>query len=810
MDRYFIDNTWSDTEIIISKDIYGELAFVITPWSENKKEGTITIEYLLEYRFLNNPTLEETREKVINTVDLSWGSQPAIMVDNRVSLIDREESINQERIKYETTRTIFNTNFDHYYKADGTRSVIFNIKDFGYIIDTYNVWHEYIGFTTASVEPIEFELVLPEVSVAMGVFTGTNFTDEENPSVKYQLFQSEYTENIQLALSYDGVNEIIPYRRVSKGTGDVKNYTFTLTDEERNTLRVNAVGSNPATIYYMAKVYRKTPPFVGDLKPFRLIENNNGTWKVSHSEYGEFNLSSNYEIFSRYGDYYIVMNGDMGIRTIPNEYRASVNWGLEIAPNLYLYMSDEIYDEERQYYYCQIHTQHINQELYCECGFGAEDYHYITDRRKFTVIGAEPILDPTLKDVNSTTVALTGDENTFIRHASMVEFTTGAQASKGAEIIEQYVQCGSKVVYNSFYGVIDDPEENEFYFRVRDNRNQSTVTAVFSTMVPYVKPTCNQEVIIDVTDPEDIEAQVIVNISGNYYNGSFGAVHNELILEVRHTDNEGNMGEWERLSDTPTFNNTNNTYKLTVVFPGLRYDKSYVFQCRATDKLNVVETAQYTTRLTPVYDWGEEDFNFNVPVKMNGKTVLRHNTAANNTVLSASGGHIYLRPGGTDETSGQTIINPDGSIDFGGVANFSETANFSEININEMPIADYVIDQGEASMGSNGTWYWRMWASGKAECWGCRNFGNMATNSGWGTLYTSTPLSQNLPEDLFARTPDAININFVHATGAAWICKHNNTAPSAVTTGSFVVVRPVSGNISAPTNIGFHIIGEWY
>ena len=189
---------------------------------------------------------------------------------------------------------------------------------------------------------------------------------------------------------------------------------------------------------------------------------------------------------------------------------------------------------------------------------------------------------------------------------------------------------------------------------------------------------------------------------------------------------------------------------------------------------------------------------------MHDETIIRHNETANNTVLSASGGHIYLRPSGTNSTSGETIIYPDGSVKFGGIVDLS-----NGFEIDGAPLADYVIERGRASMGSNGTWYWCKWASGKAECWGCRNFGTMAVTTAWGNLYRSAFLTQDLPEDVFVTTPDVININIVNSTYGGWICKHENAAPSAVTTGSFIFVRPASATVTAPTYIGFHIIGVW-
>lgn len=424
-------------------------------------------------------------------------------------------------------------------------------------------------------------------------------------------------------------------------------------------------------------------------------------------------------------------------------------------------------------------------------------------QRNLTIIGCNPSSNPTVKDIKEETLALTGDENTFVRYESMAEYAINATASKHATIVSQSVTCGSKTIDDLPYGVIEDVESGTFNFYVLDSRGLAASTAVFKNLVEYVKPTCYQKLTMEMAS--EFGSRVVLKVNGNYYSGSFGAVDNTLLIETRYTDGNGNWGEWQTITETPTFNN--DTYSVETTIEGFSYSKAYVFQCRVTDKLNVVQSAQYTLRIYPVFDWGESDFNFNVPVKMNGKTVLRHGIDTDNTVLSASGGHIYIRPGGTDNTSGETIIYPDGRIQFGGEVTFADGTTGGGSSA-PTDLADYVIETGEEAMGSNGTWYWRKWASGKSECWGCRNFGNMAVTTAWGNLYRSAIFTQDLPEDVFARTPDSININIVHGGYGGWICKHEQTAPSAITTGSFIYVRPASATVT-PSNLGFHIIGEW-
>lgn len=279
-----------------------------------------------------------------------------------------------------------------------------------------------------------------------------------------------------------------------------------------------------------------------------------------------------------------------------------------------------------------------------------------------TIVDCDPVITGiVIRDVNSDTVALTGDENTLIKLESMAEYIYYPEARKGATITSQFVQCGNAKVMDQNVGVIDDVESGTFLFSATDSRNAVVNVTVEKNIIDYIKPTCYQTVVAELSG--ETGAVVKLTIKGNYFNGSFGAAANELKLEVRHTQNDGEMGEWNELTTglIPTFDG--NSYTLEVTISGFEYSRAYTFQCRATDKLNTVQSAQYTVRVLPVFDWDNDDFNFNVPVNMNGGTVLRHNKDANNLVVSATGGHIYFRPGGTSSTYGELKLTPQGNLE---------------------------------------------------------------------------------------------------------------------------------------------------
>lgn len=375
--------------------------------------------------------------------------------------------------------------------------------------------------------------------------------------------------------------------------------------------------------------------------------------------------------------------------------------------------------------------------------------------KTFTVIADGPTITASIADVNSVTVPLTGGGTRFIRGRNSMSFSMTATGQKGATISSYAVTCGSQVIRSSsgtFYNI----ENDVVIFSATDSRGATSTKTIQLTAVDYIKLTCNQSVrmILD----SDSSAQIALDMHGNYFSGSFGAKSNSLAVYVRHARNNEAMGDWVEL--TPLLSSiSGGTYSLSTNMSGFDPSGTYTFQSKAVDALGVVMTAEYAVQFIPVFDWSKEDFNFNVPVTINGNLVV------NGTVTQTSG---------TDPAA----------------------------------IKDYVVETGTTAMGTNGTWYWSKWKSGKAECYGRRNYGNMAVTTTWGNLFRSDTFSQDLPYGLFSQTPEAINIDISSANFGGWIAKHEASNPDSSATGSFIVVRPASATLSQ-AYISFYVVGRW-
>ena len=229
-----------------------------------------------------------------------------------------------------------------------------------------------------------------------------------------------------------------------------------------------------------------------------------------------------------------------------------------------------------------------------------------------------PTLSPTVKDSNATTKALTGDEAKFIKHYSNAAFTTGAAAQNSATLKSQGVTCGSKSS-TAASGTLSAVDSGTFTFSATDSRGFTTTQTLTKTLVNYVKLTCSMKVGIPTAD-----GKCAMQISGDYFNGSFGATANTLTVQYRQSiDGGSTWGAWTAATATKS----GNSYNAAVELTELDYQQAYTFQARAVDKLATVNTATKTVKASPVFDWGEDSFNFNVPVYTNDSVYVANNSS---------------------------------------------------------------------------------------------------------------------------------------------------------------------------------------
>ena len=357
--------------------------------------------------------------------------------------------------------------------------------------------------------------------------------------------------------------------------------------------------------------------------------------------------------------------------------------------------------------------------------------------REMSIINAKPILLPTAADTKTSTLALTGSGSRVIKGNNIISYAFNATPQKEATITKYSVECGS-FKGTTATGTFENVESNVFTFTIEDSRGNILTKSVTLTLIDYNTPTCNQKADIELAG--ETGAKINLTISGKCFNGNFGAKANDITFGYRIKAGNGSYGDWVIVTDTPTFKD--NTYSVNTVISGLSYDVDYTIQSRVCDLIIVIWSTEYPITLTPIFDWGKDDFKFNVPVYIQGD-----------------------------------LVN------------------------------DFVVEAGTDSMGSNGTWYWRKWKSGRADCYGKRNFGNMGFSTAYGSLYRSANLEQDLP-NIFKQAPDYISIEVMSGSGGTWVLRGLDTTISATNTGSFSLCRPNTTTLNQ-VYLGFNIVGRW-
>lgn len=234
---------------------------------------------------------------------------------------------------------------------------------------------------------------------------------------------------------------------------------------------------------------------------------------------------------------------------------------------------------------------------------------YDSVQKTMSIVNASPSLGtPVVEDVNSETIYLTGDKNKLIKYFSDAMARFSPTARKYSTIKSKTITNGGKTVSNVNANLFSDVENGNFVFAVVDSRGNASSQTVSKTIIGYVKLSCNVRAVPPTTDGDGS-----ITISGNYWGNNFGAHNNVLILHYRHKAGDGAYGEWQAVTATPTFKN--NTFTIKVDVSGLDYRQSHTFQARAADLLMTVDSNEHKVRTTPVFDWGENDFSFNVPVE---------------------------------------------------------------------------------------------------------------------------------------------------------------------------------------------------
>ncbi len=255
-------------------------------------------------------------------------------------------------------------------------------------------------------------------------------------------------------------------------------------------------------------------------------------------------------------------------------------------------------------------------KFYIRTTIGGENYHSSVTKT-LSIVNAAPTLSPTVTDSNTVTVALTGSNAKFVKYCSNAAFAFNEATLKGATIKSRKVTCGGKSS-TSASGTLSAVESGTFVFTVTDSRGFTTSKTLTKTLVNYVKKSCTISGAKYTAD-----GKISFAVKGDAFNGSFGSVANALTVEHRRKESGGSYGSWTAATATKD----GNTYSASIALSGLDYTKKYVIQARVTDSIGTTTSAEKTLSCIPVFEWGENDFSFNVNARFrNGGLGIRGTT----------------------------------------------------------------------------------------------------------------------------------------------------------------------------------------
>ena len=223
-----------------------------------------------------------------------------------------------------------------------------------------------------------------------------------------------------------------------------------------------------------------------------------------------------------------------------------------------------------------------------------------------------PTITASVVTTDALSSQLSGNTSTIINGVSNVKVTMSATPTQGSTMVNQYFYYQRNYYPMNIQNTISltGGYDGVFDFGAIDTRSRKRTSRITLTAIDYRTPT------IAIDDVSISTSGVAtINITGTWFNGSFGATANTLTVQYRYkSSSSSSWGSWTNISSVTK--NSDGTYSATATKSGLSYTDTYNFEARVTDKINTVSSKEYTGKSLPVFDWSKDDFNFNVPVSV--------------------------------------------------------------------------------------------------------------------------------------------------------------------------------------------------
>lgn len=251
-----------------------------------------------------------------------------------------------------------------------------------------------------------------------------------------------------------------------------------------------------------------------------------------------------------------------------------------------------------------------------------------------------PTVSATIKDTNSTTIALTGNSSKLVKYKSTAQLVISSTV-KNSSTISSVTVNGINVGTNSSITLnYSNVSADSFTIVTTDSRGYTNTSYVLTpSFVNYVPLTVNARFF----RPQPTTGEVQLTYSGNYFNGSFGSSSNTLSITWKYKETTASSYTTGG-TITPTLSGNTISSKTISLGTIFNYQKSYDFQLIAVDKLTNTTVNTVISVGLPVFNWGKDFFN------VNGKLTAEKVDASNLPVATAITGISF-----DDVASGQKL-----------------------------------------------------------------------------------------------------------------------------------------------------------
>lgn len=226
--------------------------------------------------------------------------------------------------------------------------------------------------------------------------------------------------------------------------------------------------------------------------------------------------------------------------------------------------------------------------------------------RTFTIVNANPVFsDFTFEDVNTTTLALTGNNQDIIKGYSKIRATISttnkAVAQKGASMVKYRLSIGDSsvdIAYNdeeTVSSMISNVSSGTINVYAVDSRNNSTmVTKLANREINYEAVYTNINNSSFQRDDNRVGDNGVLTLSGTFWNDNFGDVSNSLTVSYRFKKSDSSTWINGTTSIVPTV--SENTFSFSGMLASDNVDTTWDLQ--SSYDLEITISDELTTSIT--------------------------------------------------------------------------------------------------------------------------------------------------------------------------------------------------------------------